>query len=119
MVNIFQLMPYLEGDEMRYIQELIKDFDESQAQQFSLAYSSRRKDPTTILILAVVGLLGVAGIHRFILGQIGMGILYFFTAGLCLIGTIIDMVNYKKLAFDFNSREAQNVASMIRNFSQS
>ena len=114
MVNIFQLMPYLEGDEMRYIQELIKDFDESQAQQFSLAYSSRRKDPTTILILAVVGLLGVAGIHRFILGQIGMGILYFFTAGLCL-----DMVNYKKLAFDFNSREAQNVASMIRNFSQS
>jgi len=111
-------MPFLEGEELLYVQELIKDFDESRAQQFASVYSSRRKDPTTIMILTLLGLLGIAGIQRFILDQIGMGILYFLTAGLCLIGTIIDLVNYRKLAFEYNSRQAQQVASLVKNFSQ-
>jgi TM2 domain-containing membrane protein YozV len=118
MANILQQMPFLEGEELLYIQELIKDFDESRAQQFASVYSSRRKDPTTIMILTLLGLLGIAGIQRFILDQIGMGILYFLTAGLCLIGTIIDLVNYRKLAFEYNSRQAQQVASLVKNFSK-
>ena len=118
MANIFQHMPFLEGEELLYVQELIKDFDESRAQQFASVYSSRRKDPTTIMILTLLGFLGIAGIQRFILDQIGMGILYFLTAGLCLIGTIIDLVNYRKQAFEYNSRQAQQVASLVKNFSQ-
>jgi len=118
MANILQQMPFLEGEELFYVQELIKDFDENRAQQFASVYSSRRKDPTTIMILTLLGLLGIAGIQRFILDQIGMGILYFLTAGLCLIGTIIDLVNYRKLAFEYNSRQAQQVASLVKNFSQ-
>jgi len=47
-----------------------------------------------------------------------MGILYFLTCGLCFIGTIIDLVNYKKLSFEYNSKEAQQVASLVKNFSQ-
>jgi TM2 domain-containing membrane protein YozV len=47
----------------------------------------------------------VAGVQRFILGQIGMGILYFFTAGLCFVGTIIDLLNYKKMALEFNQSQ--------------
>ena len=70
------------------------------------------------MILTLLGLLGIAGIQRFILDQIGMGILYFLTAGLCLLGTIIDLVNYRKLAFEYNSRQAQQVASLVKNFSQ-
>jgi len=104
MANILQQMPFLEGEELMYIQELIKDFDESHAQQFASVYSSRRKDPTTIMILTLLGLLGIAGIQRFILDQIGMGILYFLTAGLFLIGTFIDLVNYRKLSFKYNSK---------------
>ncbi len=118
MANILLQMPFLEGEELLYVQELIKDFDESRAQQFASVYSSRRKDPTTIMILTLLGFLGIAGIQRFILDQIGMGILYFLTAGLCLIGTIIDLVNYRKLAFEYNSRQAQQVASLVKNFSQ-
>lgn len=118
MANILLQMPFLEGEELLYVQELIKDFNESRAQQFASVYSSRRKDPTTIMILTLLGLLGIAGIQRFILDQIGMGILYFLTAGLCLIGTIIDLVNYRKLAFEYNSRQAQQVASLVKNFSQ-
>jgi len=116
MPNVLQLMPNLEGEEMVYIQELIKDMNDQQAQQFAMIYMSRRKDPSNILIFALIGLLGIAGIHRFVLNQIGMGILYFFTGGLCVIGTIVDMVNHKRLAFEYNSKQAQQVTGLVRNF---
>ena len=114
MPNIFQLLPSLEGEEMSYGQSLINDMTDTQAQQFAMAYSARRKDPTTILILALVGFVGFAGLHRFMLNQIGMGILYFLTAGLCVIGTIVDLVNHRKLAFEYNSVVAQQVAMMVK-----
>ena len=116
MPNIFQLLPSLEGEEMAYVQSLINDMTDAQAQQFAMAYSARRKDPTTILILALVGFVGFNGIHRFMINHIGLGILYFFTAGLCFIGTIVDLVNYRKLAFEYNSVVAQQVAAMIKQF---
>ncbi len=115
MPNVLQLMPSLDGEEMAYVQELIKDLNDQQAQQFAMVYMSRRKDPSNILIFALIGLLGIAGIHRFVLNQIGMGILYFLTGGLCLIGTIIDMVNHKKLSFEYNSKQAQQVVALVRN----
>lgn len=114
MPNIFQLLPSLEGEEMSYAQSLINDMTDAQAQQFAMAYSARRKDPITILILALVGFVGFAGLHRFMLNQIGMGILYFLTGGLCFIGTIIDLVNHRKLAFEYNSTVAQQVALMVK-----
>jgi len=117
MPNVLQLMPSLEGDEMAFVQELIKDMDDAHSQQFAIAYMSRRKDPSNIMLFAVIGLLGVAGIQRFVLNQVGMGLLYFLTGGLCLIGTIVDIVNHKKLSFEYNSKQAQQVASMVRNFS--
>jgi len=117
MPNVLQLMPSLEGDEMAFVQELIKDMNDNQAMQFATAYMARRKDPSNILIFTIIGFLGFAGIQRFVLGQIGMGILYFFTLGLCYIGTIVDVVNHKKLSFEFNSKQAQQVAGMIRSFS--
>ena len=43
-----------------------------------------------------------------------MGLLYLFTAGFCLIGTIIDIVNYKKLAFEYNQGKAQTIAMMVK-----
>jgi len=114
MANILQLMPTLEGDEMVYVQGLVKDMPETQVQQFAAIYMSRRKDPQTILLTALLGFLGIAGVHRFLLDSIGMGLLFFFTAGFCFIGTIIDVVNHKKLAFEFNSKAAQQVAMMVK-----
>lgn len=114
MPNVLQLLPSLEGEEMNYVQMLIKDMNETQSQQFAMAYSVRRKDPLMILLVCLVGFLGFAGIHRFLLNSIGLGILYFFTLGLCFIGTIVDLVNYKKLAFEYNSRIAQEVAMLVK-----
>jgi TM2 domain-containing membrane protein YozV len=118
MANVFQLMPYLEGDEMVFVQGVVKDMNDNQAQLFANAYSSRRKEPQTVLLTTCLGFVIVAGVQSFLLGHIGMGLLYLFTGGLCLIGTIVDLVNYKKLAFEYNMKVAQEVAIMTRGASQ-
>jgi TM2 domain-containing membrane protein YozV len=114
MANVLQFMPQLEGDEMNFVQGLIKDMDDTKATQFASIYLNRRKDPQNILLFALVGFLGISGIHRFVLNQVGMGILYLLTWGLCFIGTIIDLVNHKRLAFDFNYKVAQEVANIVK-----
>jgi TM2 domain-containing membrane protein YozV len=62
----------------------------------------------------LLGFVLIAGIHRFLTNNIGLGILYVFTGGLCLIGTIVDAVNYDKIAFEYNRRIAEEVMSMVR-----
>ena len=114
MANILHLMPELDPEEMNYIQTLVKDMPDQQAQHFVNIYRARRKDSQLVLITDLIGLVGVAGVHRFMLGQIGMGLLYFFTGGLCFIGTIIDAINHKRLAFEYNVKVAQQVVNMMR-----
>ena len=114
MAKILEILPELQGEEMVYVQGLIKDFDEDKARMFATAYRSRRKDALLILITTLLGFFGIAGIQRFILNDIGMGILYLFTWGLCWIGTIIDLVNYQKMTFEYNQKMANEVGLMIR-----
>lgn len=114
MANIFELMPMLQGEELAYIQNIIKDMNEDQQRLFANVYNVRRKDPQLILLLAVVGFVGIAGIHRFVVGQIGMGLLYLLTAGLCFIGTIVDLVNYKRIAFEHNMMVALEVSKIVK-----
>lgn len=113
MANIIDHLPEIEGDESLYVGKLISNLDDSQASKFASVYRARRKDPQTILITCLLGFFLIAGIHRLLLNQIGMGILYIFTAGLCLIGTIVDLVNYKEMAFEYNRNVAQEVKSLI------
>ena len=113
MVNIINLMPELEPDEMAYVQNMVQNFSEPQAQLFVNIYRSRRKSSQIVLLTTLIGFVFVAGIQRFSIGQIGMGLLYFFTGGLCFIGTIVDLLNYKKLAFEYNTKEARYVHAMV------
>ncbi|MDL5046800.1 TM2 domain-containing protein [Oscillatoria amoena NRMC-F 0135] len=113
MAKVTDVLPEISGEEMTYIQSLMMDWSDEKARNFANVYRTRRRDPQMILILAIVGFFGVAGIQRFITDQIGMGLLYFFTAGLCLIGTIIDLVNYQKLAFEYNQKKANEVAVIV------
>lgn len=114
MANVLLHLPELQGMELNHVQMLIKDFSDKQAQSFAMIYRTRRKDPQMILLACLVGLLGFAGIHRFLVNQIGMGILYFFTAGLCFIGTIVDAVNYQSIAFEYNRQIASEVAPLAK-----
>ena len=114
MANVLQFLPEIMGDEQVLINGLIKDMDDQAAQQFANVYRVRRKDPQMILLLTLVGFLGVAGIQRFLVDQIGMGILYVLTAGLCFIGTIVDLVNYKRIALEYNQLQAQQIWAMLK-----
>lgn len=114
MARVIDVLPELTGEEMLYVQALLKDMDDDKARSFASIYRTRRKDPQMILITALLGLFVVAGIHRFIMGQIAMGLLYLFTVGLCFIGTIVDLVNYRKLAFEYNQKVANDVLVLVR-----
>lgn len=114
MANVFDVLPELMGDEQAYISTVLKDMEDDKARQFANAYRARRRDPQTIILVSLIGFLGIAGVQRFLVDQIGMGILYLLTGGLCFIGTIIDMVNYKKIAFEYNVIQAQQIAQVFR-----
>ena len=113
MSKVIRFMPELTGDEQLHVAQWMKDMTDEQAQHFAHVYRQRRKDETTTLILALVGLVVVAGLQRFYLGQIGMGVLYLFTAGFCFIGTIVDLVNHKSMTAAFNKAQADDVAQLI------
>lgn len=117
MPNIMQLLPMLEQDEMVFVQGIVKDMTDTQAQQFAAVYANRRKDTTMILVATVVGFFGVAGIQRFLTNQTGMGLLYLFTLGFCFIGTIIDLVNFRSLTLEYNVGVAQQSALLIKSMS--
>lgn len=103
--------PELEGDELQYIINTVEDLSEDQLELFKNSYKARRKDPVLFLVLALLGLFGVAGIHRVVAGHIGLGVIYFFTVGLCFIGTIVDMINYKSFSFEYNRKQALQILS--------
>lgn len=109
MARAIELFPELQGMELEYIQGIIGPMNNEEATRFLNIYRARRKRPEDILIFAIVGLFLVPGLQRFMLNQIGMGILFFFTIGLCFIGSIIDLVNYQKLAFEYNQRAADEI----------
>lgn len=111
-----QLLMMLKGiqpDELQVINSVTHDMDEKKQQQFIMFYQGKRKDEQTMLLLTILGFFGVAGIQRFIIGETGMGLLYFFTGGLCLIGTIVDIVNIKSMTFEFNKKKAYEAAAMV------
>lgn len=114
MANALTYLPELDDSELVYVNSLFANMTNDQAQQFAMVYRVRRKDPQMILILTLIGFFGVAGINRIMLNQVGMGILYFLTAGLCFIGVIIDLVNYRKMTAEYNQNQAYLVAQLIQ-----
>lgn len=113
MSNIIHVIPEATGDEALYLSKLTEGLNQEQLAQFSHAYRARRKDPQTIMLTSLLGFFSIAGIHRFLLNQVGMGILYLLTGGLCLIGTIVDLVNHKDLAFQYNREIAKELRTLI------
>ena len=89
MANI--MLMELAGEELTSVGALAQGMSDDQVSTFA-----QRKDPNTVANYP--GFIIVAGVQRFYVGQIGMGLLFLFTGGFCLIGTIIDVINHKKLA---------------------
>ncbi len=110
LVNLKGMNP----EEYSYLQQVMAGMDQKQAQNFVMFYSSKRKSPQDILLFTILGFFGIAGVQRFVVGQMGMGILYFLTAGLCFIGTIVDVINHKSIATDYNQKAAYESLQMVK-----
>ena len=116
---ITHYLPELDETEKLYIEDLVEGLSREQAQLFASAYRQRRKDPHTVLLTAIVGLVAVPGLQRFWLGQVGMGFLYLFTWGFILVGTIADLVRYRTLAFNYNQKIARQIVANIQGLDSS
>ena len=62
-----------------------------------------KKDVGWAYLFWIAGWFGVAGLHRLYVGRIGSGLLWFFTGGLCGIGTLIDAFFMPQLVQDANA----------------
>ena len=111
--NLINLIPALEGEELVFLQNFTNELSEEKLQTFIAVYNGKRRKADQILLGCILGFICVGGIQRFMVGQNGLGILYLFTGGLCLIGTIVDTINYKKLSFEYNRQMARESMAML------
>jgi len=86
---------------------------DTDAQTFAVAYRQRRKAPMLVLGTSLLGLILLAGVHRFILGQMGMGVLFLLTGGFLGVGTVVDAVRHRTLADEHNARVAAEIAAQM------
>jgi len=113
--NAYMGLPGISPEELGFLQQATADLNEKQQKYFYMIYSGKRKSPQDVLIFCIVGLFLLPGLQRFILGQVGMGVLYLFTLGLCFVGSIVDLVNHTALALEYNRKmayESYQIAKM-------
>ena len=79
------------------IQSKLNDMADDKATVLS---SIELKDPTTMLIIELF--FGGLGVHRFMLGQTGMGLFMLLTGGLCGILWLIDLFTISSKTQEYN-----------------
>ena len=113
MPYITHYLPELDEPERAFIERLTIGMSQEKILQFAAAYRQVRKDPQTIRLMAIIGIVAVPGLRRFWVGHLGIGFLYRLTLGLLLLGTITDIVKYRELAFHYNQQAARRIASTL------
>lgn len=88
---------YFPADRIVLIKEKLMTLDDD---RYLTLTSIEYKDPTTMLLVSIFA--GAFGIDRFMLGEVGMGLLKLFTGGLCGILTIIDWFTISKKCKETN-----------------
>ena len=91
---------YYPNDKLMYIKEKLLAMDDS---KYMLLHSIEMKDPMLLLLVSIF--LGSLGIDRFMMGDIGMGVLKLLTFGVCGILTIVDWFTVQDRAKEINFNE--------------
>lgn len=112
--NPYISLPGITAQEVDFLQKAVAGLDENQMRNFYMVYSSKRKSSQDILLFTLLGFVGFAGIQRFVMGQVGMGILYLLTFGLCWIGTIVDLINHVSLTNEYNHKMAYESYQIVQ-----
>lgn len=76
---------YFQAQHLNYIRERLQMADDS---KWHMIQSVDLKDPTTILIVSLLG--GALGIDRFMIGDTGLGVAKLLTCGGLYVWTIVD-----------------------------
>jgi TM2 domain-containing membrane protein YozV len=90
------------------LSQITKDLDDTKKMIFNQQYQSEKKDPGTVVILAIFSF------DRFWLGDIGLGILKYMTAGGCGIWWLIDLFTAKSRCDNYNRQKANELLQVIR-----
>ena len=93
-------------------QTMAKNFSPDQRLLFSSQLASTLKDRNTVLVLSVI--LGIWGVDRFYLGDVGMGLLKLFTFGGCGILWLLDLFMIRGRADDYNRGKAHEILRGIQ-----
>lgn len=112
--NYYAAFSGITPEEMSFLQQATAGLTESQQRNFFGVYGSKRRSPQDVLLFTLLGLIGIAGVQRFITGQVFMGIVYLLTVGFCYIGTIVDIINHKSLATDYNRDMAYETLQLVK-----
>ena len=91
---------YFPAEKLMFLKEKLASTTES---KFSMISCMDFKEPTTMLLISLF--LGSLGIDRFMMKEIGMGILKLLTCGCCGILTIVDWFTISKKAKEKNFNE--------------
>lgn len=95
---------YFEGHQLSYLNEKLTGLDDS---KFIHLQSLNLKDPTTTLIISILG--GSLGIDRFFLGDVGLGVAKLLTCGGLGIWTIVDWFLIMGRAREMNFQRIQQL----------
>lgn len=114
MSKVLRHLPELDGEEQVDVARLLNEMSDEQAKHFARIYRSRRREPVHVLLLAAAGFAGLAGLQRIYVEEFALGLVYLFTGGLCVIGTIYDVIKYEELALRYNRDVAVEVAQTVQ-----
>lgn len=77
-------------------------------ERFVMVSSTSYYNATLVLIISIF--FGELGVDRFMLGDIGLGVLKLITCGGCGIWWLIDLLNIKKKTYEYNFLKFSEVA---------
>src|SRR5215213_1858141 len=92
-------LPELDEPERSFIERLTAGMSHQNIQQFAAAYRQTRKDPQTLRLMAVIGIVAVPGLHRFWIGHVGIGFLYLVTWALFFFATLMKLFSIETSHF--------------------
>lgn len=90
---LMQNSKFFSSDKQMFIKDIVEKSDDDKIFRLS---SNDYKDPSTIFIAAWFSF------DRFMLGQVGLGILKLITFGGLGIWSLIDLINAKKNTYNYN-----------------
>lgn len=91
---------FFPNEKIPIIKQRLLDSDETKSE---VVQCMDFKDPTMLLVISI--LVGALGIDRFMLGEIGLGVVKLLTCGGCGIWTIVDWCIVTKKTKEYNYNE--------------